>query len=96
MVRVGPRHYTTALSRHHSREMDFTGRPLRGATCMSRVKASGHARPSGRGSSGVLRSPGHFHRNRLRLVDDSLGHPNVLDRKKGSERLLMAQQIREP
>ncbi|MDH3382664.1 MAG: TfoX/Sxy family protein [Deltaproteobacteria bacterium] len=30
MVRVGPEGYETALSRPHVREMDFTGRPLKG------------------------------------------------------------------
>lgn len=30
MVRVGPDAYDEALSRPHAREMDFTGRPLRG------------------------------------------------------------------
>jgi TfoX/Sxy family transcriptional regulator of competence genes len=30
MVRVGPRAYTRALTRPHAREMDFTGRPLKG------------------------------------------------------------------
>lgn len=30
MVRVGPDAYREALSRPHAREMDFTGRPLRG------------------------------------------------------------------
>jgi hypothetical protein len=30
MVRVGPDAYEDALARPHAREMDFTGRPLRG------------------------------------------------------------------
>ena len=30
MARVGPRRYEEALARPHAREMDFTGRPLRG------------------------------------------------------------------
>lgn len=30
MVRVGPNAYEAALARKHVREMDFTGRPLRG------------------------------------------------------------------
>lgn len=30
MVRVGPVAYAAALARRHAREMDFTGRPLRG------------------------------------------------------------------
>lgn len=30
MVRVGPEHYEQALRRPHAREMDFTGRPLKG------------------------------------------------------------------
>lgn len=30
MVRVGPDHYEVALTRPHAREMDFTGRPMRG------------------------------------------------------------------
>jgi len=30
MVRVGPEQYETTLKRTHAREMDFTGRPLRG------------------------------------------------------------------
>lgn len=30
MVRVGPDAYETALSLPHAREMDFTGRPMRG------------------------------------------------------------------
>ena len=30
MVRVDPARYESALSRRHAREMDFTGRPLRG------------------------------------------------------------------
>ncbi|MDH3292288.1 MAG: TfoX/Sxy family protein [Gemmatimonadota bacterium] len=32
MVRVGPEAYTAALAKPHAREMDFTGRPLRGMT----------------------------------------------------------------
>ena len=30
MVRVGPKRYATALARRHVREMDFTGRALKG------------------------------------------------------------------
>ena len=30
MLRVGPERYAEALSRPHAREMDFTGRPLKG------------------------------------------------------------------
>ncbi len=30
MVRVGPEAYTDALEQAHAREMDFTGKPLRG------------------------------------------------------------------
>jgi hypothetical protein len=30
MVRVGPEAYAEALARPHAREMDFTGKPLRG------------------------------------------------------------------
>lgn len=30
VVRVGPEHYEKALSRPHTRPMDFTGRPLKG------------------------------------------------------------------
>ena len=30
MVRVGPEGYAAALKRPHAREMDFTGRPLKG------------------------------------------------------------------
>ncbi|MEZ4586627.1 MAG: TfoX/Sxy family protein [Gemmatimonadales bacterium] len=30
MVRVGPEEYERALAREHAREMNFTGRPLRG------------------------------------------------------------------
>jgi len=30
MVRVGPAAYDAALSRSHARQMDFTGKPLRG------------------------------------------------------------------
>jgi TfoX/Sxy family transcriptional regulator of competence genes len=30
MVRVGPESYDSALARPHTREMDFTGRPLTG------------------------------------------------------------------
>ena len=30
MVRVGPQSYESALSQPHVREMDFTGRPMRG------------------------------------------------------------------
>ncbi|MFZ1728623.1 MAG: TfoX/Sxy family protein [Bacteroidota bacterium] len=30
MARVGPEYYTEALERPHVREMDFTGRPMKG------------------------------------------------------------------
>ena len=30
MVRVGPEQYESALQRPHAREMDFTGKPLKG------------------------------------------------------------------
>ncbi len=30
MIRVGPRAYEEALARPHAREMDFTGKPLKG------------------------------------------------------------------
>lgn len=30
MVRVGPERYEVALAEEHAREMDFTGKPLRG------------------------------------------------------------------
>lgn len=30
MVRVGPEAYPSALAKPHAREMDFTGRPMRG------------------------------------------------------------------
>ena len=30
MARVGPHHYSAALTRPHAREMDFTGRPMKG------------------------------------------------------------------
>ena len=36
MVRVGPERYDAALSRKHSRPMDFTGRPLKGFVYVSR------------------------------------------------------------
>ena len=36
MVRVGPEHYESALSRRHVREMDFTGRPLTGYVYVAR------------------------------------------------------------
>jgi TfoX/Sxy family transcriptional regulator of competence genes len=35
MVRVGPDDYEAALTRPHAREMDFTGRPLRGLVYVS-------------------------------------------------------------
>jgi hypothetical protein len=40
MVRVGPAAYDDALARPHTREMDFTGRPMRGIVF---VDASGTA-----------------------------------------------------
>ena len=30
MVRVGPDHYAAALNKPHAREMDFTGKPMKG------------------------------------------------------------------
>ena len=36
MVRVGPDRYEAALARKHAREMDFTGRPLRGYVYVGR------------------------------------------------------------
>ena len=36
MVRVGPDAYEAALARRHAREMDFTGRPLRGYVYVGR------------------------------------------------------------
>ena len=38
MVRVGPDQYEAALHKPHAREMDFTGRPMRG---MVMVEAAG-------------------------------------------------------
>ncbi len=38
MVRVGPEGYDAALARAHAREMDFTGRPMKG---MIYVEAKG-------------------------------------------------------
>ena len=35
MLRVGPAGYEAALSRPHAREMDFTGRPLKGYVYVS-------------------------------------------------------------
>ena len=40
MVRVGPEQYAAALAQPHAREMDFTGRPMRG---MVMVAANGLA-----------------------------------------------------
>lgn len=37
MVRVGPEAYEAALARPHAREMDFTGRPLRGYVYVSQA-----------------------------------------------------------
>ena len=36
MVRVGPLAHVAALARRHAREMDFTGRPLRGYVFVAR------------------------------------------------------------
>jgi TfoX/Sxy family transcriptional regulator of competence genes len=36
MVRVGPAKYDEALKKPHAREMDFTGRPLRGYVYVDR------------------------------------------------------------
>ena len=47
MVRVGPDAYSDALSRPHTRPMDFTGRPLRGFVFVS---------SQGLGSARALRS----------------------------------------
>jgi TfoX/Sxy family transcriptional regulator of competence genes len=35
MVRVGPEQYDEALAQKHAREMDFTGRPLKGMIYVS-------------------------------------------------------------
>ncbi len=40
MVRVGPDQYQAALSKSHAREMDFTGRPLKGYVYVSRAGLS--------------------------------------------------------
>ena len=40
MVRVGPDQYEEALAQPHAREMDFTGRPMRG---MVNVDPTGYA-----------------------------------------------------
>ncbi len=37
MVRVGPDAYEEALARPHAREMDFTGRPMRGLVYVGSV-----------------------------------------------------------
>lgn len=47
MVRVGPTAYDAALSRPHAREMDFTGKPLRGFVYVA---------PAGFASTGALRA----------------------------------------
>lgn len=36
MVRVGPEAYEAALAERHAREMDFTGRPMRGMVFVGR------------------------------------------------------------
>jgi len=36
MVRVGPQQYETALAQAHAREMDFTGRPMKGIVWVDR------------------------------------------------------------
>ncbi len=46
MLRVGPERYAEALARPHAREMDFTGRPLKG---MIYVDPSGIASAAGLG-----------------------------------------------
>lgn len=47
LVRVGPEGYEAALAQPHAREMDFTGRPLRGFVYVS---------PEGIDSEGDLRA----------------------------------------
>src|SRR2546426_11437084 len=47
MVRVGPSAYDDALSRPHARQMDFTGKPLRGFVYVG---------PAGFDSTGALRA----------------------------------------
>ena len=47
MVRVGPDRYTDALSRPHAREMDFTGKPMKGFVYVA---------PDGFGSDAALAS----------------------------------------
>ena len=42
MLRVGPKGYETALSRPHTKPMDFTGRPMKG---MVYVEPAGFASP---------------------------------------------------
>ena len=41
MVRVGPEAYDEALTQEHAREMDFTGRPLRGMVYVGREGIAG-------------------------------------------------------
>ena len=40
MVRVGPEQYTDALARPHAREMDFTGRALKGFVYVAPIGVS--------------------------------------------------------
>ena len=43
MVRVGPEAYEAALAEPHAREMDFTGRPLRGMVYVAAEGIAGNA-----------------------------------------------------
>jgi len=47
MLRVGPKRYETALSRHHTRAMDLTGRPMKGMV---------YVEPAGFASAGDLKA----------------------------------------
>jgi hypothetical protein len=60
MVRVGPASYDEALAEPHVREMDFTGKPLRGMVYVDRNGTSGEAglgRWVGRGVEHALSLP---------------------------------------
>jgi TfoX/Sxy family transcriptional regulator of competence genes len=46
MLRVGPKGYESALSRPHAKEMDFTGRPMKGMV---------YIEPAGFASTGDLK-----------------------------------------
>lgn len=43
MLRVGPERYAEALARPHAREMDFTGRPLKGMIYVDSPGVAGSA-----------------------------------------------------